>query len=576
MREELTHAVVQIGGDSITALAEVARTHSFAAEPDAVLMSLSVQKSGVFPDGPPCEDPYRQSIHGQIKTEMDDLDREYERDCITEMGPIVPSTHLDTLSMPPRVPIEDPDAALITSMRDYSVVPEPHEDAVPRQHVPGMFVPAIPVKMGIAGELIRDREEIERICQTPEANKFASEPLDLKKDLVTYADHQIFSTELERRMDELGLMQKKIFDDEQHGMKAHLEFGSWMVPHRRILHTPVVKVQPTRLSRTEIHNVKDLGAEYAIDHVNKYFQQRCNPLPLSDRQILDLPTQEAFWYNGGRRYPQDVEDGVEAKTFGVVTISDATPTYLPEEIAALGPEIVAPDLECPMHFFGPPDGEFTGTTIQVRSPGPYHTESGIVQMPAGTFKIFKGVDRIVRFEMVRAFEMSEVMRLRIGRQVRNNIQWNLTENDRRRRYGIPNAKDLAELKARDCLRDMLSEADWRRYVTNSFLMVRGESGKWYQLFENGERIRVYLKGQYIGSICIHTDGGCPPTDHVIAMKLLIELDEDALWVEGNVSRMDQNPWREALEQGPPGKQIGVPKPPNLVDTVKLLRHGMVV
>lgn len=99
----------------------------------------------------------------------------------------------------------------------------------------------------------------------------------------------------------------------------------------------------------------------------------------------------------------------------------------------------------------------------------------------------------------------------------------------------PPGMSTAELKARDTLRDMLSEQDWRRYVTNSFVMVRGESGKWYQVFanHNTERIRVYEKGEHIANLCIHSDSSCPPTDHVIAMKIQIELDEESIWKESN-------------------------------------------
>lgn len=105
----------------------------------------------------------------------------------------------------------------------------------------------------------------------------------------------------------------------------------------------------------------------------------------------------------------------------------------------------------------------------------------------------------------------------------------------RKRLALQAGVSVAELKARDTLRDMLSEADWRRYVTNSFIMVRGESGKWYQVFANHnyERIRVYEKGEHTANLCIHSDSECPLSDHVIAMKIQIELDEDSLWRESN-------------------------------------------
>jgi hypothetical protein len=87
--------------------------------------------------------------------------------------------------------------------------------------------------------------------------------------------------------------------------------------------------------------------------------------------------------------------------------------------------------------------------------------------------------------------------------------------------------------ARASLRDMLSEADWRRYVTNAFILTKGKSGLWYQLFAD-HRVVVYRKGVKIASICIHSSG-VPPTDHVINLKLLVEFDEHQVWAGGNVT-----------------------------------------
>lgn len=92
----------------------------------------------------------------------------------------------------------------------------------------------------------------------------------------------------------------------------------------------------------------------------------------------------------------------------------------------------------------------------------------------------------------------------------------------------------AELKAQDTLRDMVTERDWRRYATNGFLIVKGKKFH-YQIFKSQKSINVYIKGQLLNKICIHTVKDCPPTDHVINMKILIELDEDRIWSGGNVS-----------------------------------------
>lgn len=90
-----------------------------------------------------------------------------------------------------------------------------------------------------------------------------------------------------------------------------------------------------------------------------------------------------------------------------------------------------------------------------------------------------------------------------------------------------------EQRARDSLRDIISEQDWRRYVTNGFIMVKGFDC-WYQIFNEGN-IRVYRKGKHTHSICIHTDRSCPPTDHVLNMKILVEIDESQIWRGGNIT-----------------------------------------
>ena len=84
------------------------------------------------------------------------------------------------------------------------------------------------------------------------------------------------------------------------------------------------------------------------------------------------------------------------------------------------------------------------------------------------------------------------------------------------------------------LRDMLTEKEFRRYITNGFIMVKGESGHWYQVFNSAaEIVRVWKNGKMIGKLCIHTDYNVPRTDHVINMKLMIELDERSIWLGAN-------------------------------------------
>jgi hypothetical protein len=152
--------------------------------------------------------------------------------------------------------------------------------------------------------------------------------------------------------------------------------------------------------------------------------------------------------------------------------------------------------------------------------------------------------------------------------VRQAIRKNLVAERRRRAVGLPFQASGEELKARETLRDMISENEWRRYLTNGFLMVKGQSGKWYQIFQQySERIRVYERGQHVETLCIHSDGECPPTDHVINMKILAEVDEVTLWKSSNkhgafmgMPTMTYN--NATLVQG------AVPEKKNLIDVAK--------
>jgi hypothetical protein len=118
--------------------------------------------------------------------------------------------------------------------------------------------------------------------------------------------------------------------------------------------------------------------------------------------------------------------------------------------------------------------------------------------------------------------------------IRAKIRENLNFLVKTTRSSLENNVTPQEMKARNTLRDMITEKEWRRYVTNRFIMVKGASGRWYQIFENQEWLRVYEQGKLIDRICIHTAKDCPPTDHVINLKVLIETDENIVWKEGNL------------------------------------------
>ena len=106
------------------------------------------------------------------------------------------------------------------------------------------------------------------------------------------------------------------------------------------------------------------------------------------------------------------------------------------------------------------------------------------------------------------------------------------KKEERRPALLPAVTD-AEVRARAILRDELTEAEWRRYLTNSFIMVRGETGNWYQLSPY-KNIQVWQNGENICSLCIHSDGSVPPSDHILNLKHIVENFEWVIFEQSNM------------------------------------------
>jgi len=109
---------------------------------------------------------------------------------------------------------------------------------------------------------------------------------------------------------------------------------------------------------------------------------------------------------------------------------------------------------------------------------------------------------------------------------------------------IPFSDSKAEIKARTSLRDTISEKQWKKYLKDGFVMIQGKSGRTYQVFQNQRHTKVFECGNLIKELCIHTDKKCPPTDHILNMKVLIEQDEQAIWDNSNVYQPRVNKRRE--------------------------------
>jgi len=133
-------------------------------------------------------------------------------------------------------------------------------------------------------------------------------------------------------------------------------------------------------------------------------------------------------------------------------------------------------------------------------------------------------------------ESAESKEARVKAQLRQMMKSNLlVKMGTNRQLLLKNKVAPQEIKARQTLRDQISERQWRGYLTNGFIMIQGASGKcFYQVFNDQRHIKVYKKGKLTDEICIHTtsDTKCPPTDHILNMMFLIQNDEKIIWTKG--------------------------------------------
>lgn len=137
-------------------------------------------------------------------------------------------------------------------------------------------------------------------------------------------------------------------------------------------------------------------------------------------------------------------------------------------------------------------------------------------------------------QIVCVSETPESKEMRIKNQIKQIMKTNLLIKNNSRHLRLGNIVSVQEEKARETLRDMISERDWRRYLTNGFVIVKAPSGKFYQIFNDQRHVKVYQKGILTDEICIHThaDTKCPPTDHILNLMFLVQNDESLIWAKG--------------------------------------------
>jgi hypothetical protein len=95
-----------------------------------------------------------------------------------------------------------------------------------------------------------------------------------------------------------------------------------------------------------------------------------------------------------------------------------------------------------------------------------------------------------------------------------------------------------ERKALETLRETITEAEFRKYLRYGFVLVKGASGRTYQIFKNKSHCKVWLGGKLLEEVCVRIkDAQVPKTDNVIAFKTMIEASEENFKKLGNVYKM---------------------------------------
>lgn len=91
-----------------------------------------------------------------------------------------------------------------------------------------------------------------------------------------------------------------------------------------------------------------------------------------------------------------------------------------------------------------------------------------------------------------------------------------------------------ELVALQLLRGLVGPDEFRRYLKQGFVSVKGPSGLVYQIGRR-ELIKVWDKDALVATLCVHLKGwhDKPPTDEVVAKMLIAEMDEPDLWKRSN-------------------------------------------
>lgn len=123
----------------------------------------------------------------------------------------------------------------------------------------------------------------------------------------------------------------------------------------------------------------------------------------------------------------------------------------------------------------------------------------------------------------------------IIKQLKSNLTIIIKSRANPIRRNIPNNEKVAI----ETLREMITEIEFRKYMKDGFILVRGLSGRVYQIFRDKEHTKVWEKGKLVEEVCVRIKRSLnvPPTDNVIAFRAMILCSEEEFKKLGNVYRM---------------------------------------
>lgn len=98
-----------------------------------------------------------------------------------------------------------------------------------------------------------------------------------------------------------------------------------------------------------------------------------------------------------------------------------------------------------------------------------------------------------------------------------------------------NPADEREIRARETLRRVIGEQNYRYFLRTGFINARGKSGILYRICR-GHMVDAWKNGEHIERLCVYLKGDFTPADELITKFLMILNNEDQFRAIANISK----------------------------------------